>query len=781
MLLLIIGILISIYLGGSMVLSVSIFSLITVSVLALEFLLRNKIELNISRSLNLLILLMIIAFGWLRTDLIPKNSLTSTEEILKMSDWEEIQAQGVVVNTSRNAEGKFRADLRVSKVRFESGAESEEQFITRILLDSEEANIGDEVNFKATVIPVSEKRNPHQFDYKKYLAERGIHTQLRVDELISVTTNDSRLSWSWWREKAIRLVELNFDNETAPIAKALLLGYKQDLEGESRQAFARAGLSHIMAVSGLHVGFVVAPFWFLIPFFWSRKYGRQIGFVVLLLVLWGYAGLTGFSASVMRASVTAMFLTWGKLFNKSPNSINLTSAAAVVLLILNPMDLFSVGFQLSFLAVYIILLVLPVIQHQLPYWLRLKWYAKPLMVVIVSVVVQLGLYPVQVYYFGEVSLISPVANALFVPFLGIVVPLSLVALAISSVVPGIGYILNYPSLEFLTLLNDFVQVSSNWNWAWMEVSLLTILLFPFWAALIFTIGSWRVPKLRWKWMIISGVLFSLIQIQAIAQKINDPPLRVVVFDVGQGDGALLQTPNGRNILIDAGIWSPGSNSGQSIILPHLKAEGIQRLDAVILSHPHADHIGGILDLIENVEIGVIYNSGYEYSSNLYRLYLSLANESGIQVQSVKSGDILELDPSMLFLVMGPDHTTFTSDPNQHSVVLNVIYGESEFLFTGDAGEDQEDRLVEQYTDLLDTDFLKVGHHGSRTSSSVELLSKVTPEIAVVSLAQQNKFGHPHPEAVERLISSGTQLYYTSRDKALIFESDGKQIKRIDWE
>ncbi len=130
--------------------------------------------------------------------------------------------------------------------------------------------------------------------------------------------------------------------------------------------------------------------------------------------------------------------------------------------------------------------------------------------------------------------------------------------------------------------------------------------------------------------------------------------------------------------------------------------------------------------------------------------------------------------------MGPEQGKFNNDPNQHSLVLNIIHGDNEFLFTGDAGEDQERRLVENYGQLLDTDFLKVGHHGSKTSSELFFLNKVTPEIAVVSVAEKNRFGHPHPEAVERLESTRSNIYYTSRDRALIFESDGKNIKMISW-
>lgn len=739
-------------------------------------------NISITRLLSIFFLGIVFLFGWLRFQVHENTEEPLIVQIAEVSPWQEMAFKGIVENTAKNAEGKLRADLTVNEARISEDLISGESFKARLLIDEHSGfQQGDKISFTGTIIPISEKRNPYQFDYKSYLNSRGINVQVRLDSLISHEQNDSKLSWNWWRIKALKLVEVNFNKETAPIAKALLLGYKQDLEGASKQAFARAGLSHIMAVSGLHVGFIIAPFWFVIPFFWSKKYGRVLGLVALILILYSYAGITGFSASVVRASVMAGLLTFGKLFNKSPNSINLTGVAAIVLLTINPAQLFEVGFQLSFSAVLIILLVLPVIQHALPYWLRLRWYAKPLMVIIVSIVVQLGLYPVQVFYFGEVSLISPLANALFVPLLGLVVPFALLCVFVSSVFPIFGAWLNVPAEFFLIGMNNFVSFSSILDWAWMKASLPSLLLFPFWMVLIFFIASWRTQQIRWKWLTVTLFLFGVVQVDGIITKLEKPELKVTVFDVGQGDAALVETPNGKQILIDAGVWSPGYDSGESIILPHLKEVGIDKLEAVILSHPHADHIGGILSLINGIEIGKIYNSGYEYDSNLYKNYLALARSKRIEIESIKAGDKIEIDPSLLILVLGPEGQKFNSDPNQHSIVLNIVYGESEFLFTGDAGEDQEKRLIENYGDLLDTDFLKVGHHGSRTSSERAFLKEVTPEIAVISLAERNRFRHPHPEAIQRIQETGTELYFTSRDKALIFKSDGKKIWREEWE
>ncbi len=743
----------------------------------------NVLSLNVTltRFSTLLYLFLIVVFGWFRIAITENDQHSITEKWLNLLDWESIEVTVVVHSSSINSQGKKRSDAQVIFTQIDS-LQSNEKYNVRLLFDGNpEFKNGDTLLVSGTILPIAQKRNPYEFDYKSYLSQRNIHVQLKVEELIGISLINEKLKWAWWQNKASLKIEEFYQSHTAPLAKALLLGFKQDLERETRQAFARAGLSHIMAVSGLHVGFIVAPLWFLIPTIRQWKYGKVFGVLMLGTILFLYAGITGFTVSVLRASVTAVFLTIGKLYNKSSKSINLTAAAAVCILIFDPTELFSIGFQLSFSAVFIILLVLPTLQHWLPLWLRVKWYTKPLMVVIVSIVVQFGLYPLQVFYFGEISLISPVANALFVPFLGLLVPLAILGLLFSLLVPGLGFWLSQPFDAFLSLMNSFVLFVAELQWAWYETELTSILMFPFWLFLIWTIAAWRVPELKWKLCVATLFLGCAVQLSAFLSSSTQGVLTITYFDVGQGDAALIQTPNHKTILVDAGVWSPGFNSGKSVIIPHLKELGISKLDAIVLSHPHADHIGGILDIMDAVAIDTIYNSGFEYESNLYRSYIQKAEELSIPIKSVKAGDRLFVDPAILALVLAPEGGKFNSDPNQHSVVLEVIYGETEFLFTGDAGEDQEERLLENYADLVDTDVLKVGHHGSKTSSGFELMEVTTPELAVVSLARQNKFRHPHAEAVKRVSQFSDSLMFTSRDRAIILKSDGENIWQEEWE
>lgn len=780
-LLLIVGIGMGKVFSGGLYYALGVMGLSVAGFVLFRWLNRSSLSQSLTRLDTLLFMLVVISFGWFRMAVKVPPEPTITEQTLLISDWDKLQMAGKVVAISKNKLGKFRADVEIRETVISPALRSEESFRVRLLIDAPyKPTLGDDISFKGTLIPVSGPRNPGQFDYKSYLQDRGIAVQVRLDTVVSVQEDDRLLSFSAWQQKALRTIDRLYYEESASLAKALLVGYKLDLEGEDRQAFARAGLSHIMAVSGLHVGFVVAPFWIIIPLFWRKNLGKWIGLLVLIAVLYAYSGITGFTPSVVRASVTAVFLTIGKLFHKAPGSINLTAFAALVMLIYNPADLFNIGFQLSFSAVFIILLILPTIQHGLPSWLQYRWYAQPLMVVIVSLVVQFGLYPIQVFYFGEVSVVSPLANALFIPFLGILVPLGFLSLFIASLRATLATMVAVPFDLFLRAMNNFVYQISAYDWAWQSMELNSELLFPLWLGLILCIATWRIPALKWKFGLVSLSLLVAIQIHHLSREWKQSTMEVLFFDVGQGDAALIKTPNEKYLLIDAGVWRPGSNSGEQIILPYLQSAKIKKLDAVILSHPHADHIGGIRYLMEHIPIDTIYNSGFTYNSQLYASYLEEAANRNIPVQSVAAGKQILLDPSVLITILGPEGGRFNQDPNQHSVIVRLNYGDSEFLFTGDAGEDQELRLVENYGSFLNVDFLKVGHHGSKTSSQAVFLEALTPEKAVVSLGAQNKFRHPHREAIQRLGATNAQLYFTSRNGALLFSSNGETIIQKSW-
>jgi len=731
-----------------------------------------------------LISIFLFSAAWYSLNISKAESLSRA--LLETYTWEEVEFKGELRQIRRSATGTYQLDLQIAETILLDSLPLSESYTIRALLSSEKAvpaghmKLGDQIRFRATIYPLEGKKNPREFDYKQYLSTLGIHHQAGIDTILSITPTTRKLRWSRLRQWMLDRINHNFDTQTAPLAKALLIGYKQELTQDDKVAFSRVGLSHIMAVSGLHVGFLLAPFWFLIPYFWTWKYGRQVGLLLLILLLITYAGLTGFSASVTRASITGGFIMYAKLFNKVRDTINLTAVAAILILLINPGELLEIGFQLSFGAVYIILLTMPVASLAIPNRIRYTWFGKLIMIVVVSFFVQAGLFPILSFYFGEFSLIGPLANAVVVPFLGVIMPYALLMVLVGSIFPEAAFYLNIPVQYFLKGLQAFVLETSAWEGSWIQTTSPEPILFAIWITGLFLFASLQIPRMRWRFLIILLGLITIQQAAMLMQKLRPASLVITVFDVGQGDAVLIKTPGNKHLLIDAGRWTPGYNSGKYVLLPHLKAEGITKLDAVFLSHPHADHIGGILELINSVPIDTIYNSGYSYSSNLYKNYLIQAAEKEIPVSSLVEGTSLRLDPSMRIFIYGPSKSPTGSDPNEHSLILELHYGSTELLFMGDAGAEQEARLLKNYGNLLNTNFLKVGHHGSKTSSSIPFLKVTTPDHAVVSLAKSNKFRHPHREALARLYTTKSDIHFTSLEGALMFTSDGKAIRKVDW-
>ena len=747
----------------------------------------RRVKLTLSSRLSTILYLLIVfsaSFFWFK---IADHNLRKTineAKFLKLYAWDNVELEGTVKEKGYSAGGKRVYVAEINESRLEEGVLSTVNYRIRLYDDrfeSRDLQTGSAFRAVVKLYEFPDKRNPHEFDYGGWLHEQQIVAHGEIAELIEKRATRSIFSWTKLRGYVQKNIDTLFDTQTAPLAKALFLGYKEEISEYTRQNFSRSGLSHIMAVSGLHVGFIVAPVWFIIPFLWTKRWGRWTGLILLTVLLFGYSGLTGFSASVSRASLMAWLLTYGKLFNKVRNSINLTAGAAIILLLINPYQLFDVGFQLSFGAVFTILLLMPEAQRMIPDRYRYGKIGAFATIVIISVVVQTGLFPILTYYFGEFSIAGPIANAFVIPIMTITVPAGLV---ISLLPVSLSTVLEYTVIPVewsLVWIETVAQRIGGNEWSYLSVSNESLTIFMLWVLVILFLGSIRIPEVRWKLLIGVLIIFNMFLIEQIVQKTQSNSLRVTFLDVGQGDAIHIQTPSGKHILVDVGRWSQGYDSGSRIISPYLKYYGVDRLDAIILSHPHADHIGGIVSILNGFDVAAIYQSSYEYESQLYSNYMKTADDLGVPVKNVFSGELLEIDENMRFYILGPTlKESVPSSPNNYSVVVKVVYGNRSVLLTGDAEKSQETELVNVYGDFLKSDLYKMGHHGSRTSSTENFLEKVNPEISVASLGFRNRFRHPNPDAVTRTSNYSEKNYYTSLDGAVVIETNGNSMQKTKW-
>lgn len=763
----------------------SIFVLLTffvVMFLSAEFLIKKRYPVTATR-VSILCYLFIITFSaalfYGVKNEVRERGLSESDRI-NLFEWEEIEIKGTVASSGFSSSGREVYIVEVESAILQESIKWQKDFKIRLYGNSEEVfNQGSIVNIVVRLYAFPERRNPHDFDYGKWLHDQGISAH---GEIVEVKSIENKSVWSWLpiRSYVRKNADQLFKTEHSPMAKALLLGYKEELDSELKQEFSRSGLSHIMAVSGLHVGFVVAPFWLIIPFLWTNRYGKWIGIILLTFLLFGYAGITGFSASVSRASVMAWLITYGKLFHKVRNSINLTAVAAIILLIINPEQLFNVGFQLSFAAVFIILLLMPEAQKIVPRKIRYGKAGGLMAIILVSIVVQLGLFPILIYYFGEFSIAGPLANALVVPLLSFTVPAGILMILLSNIHLPFFELASIPVSYSMDWISGVAKTIGSFDYSYLVFEETYVSLFLLWFTAIMFISAIRISQYRWKWLILILVSMNLLAVEIIIKKPAYKKMEVTFLDVNQGDAIHIKTPNDKHILVDAGRWSPFANSGDRILLPYFEQQNIDHLDVVILSHPHSDHIGGIIPLIENMTIGTIYQSDYEYDSALFINYMTAAKEKDIVVKAPKSGDIINVDESIRLFVLGPENNSQRPrNPNNRSLAVKLVYGEDSVLFTGDAETEQERELASRYGEFLKSTVYKAGHHGSNTSSTEQMMNFVRPNKSVVSLAFNNQFGHPGRNAVVRMNNFG-DVYYTSLEGAVKIVNDGKKVSKIEW-
>ncbi|MEX2586208.1 MAG: DNA internalization-related competence protein ComEC/Rec2 [Balneolaceae bacterium] len=708
-----------------------------------------------------------------------ENRVDELQEKLNLYAGEEALLRGRVVRCRLQPKG---ATLTVSVMSSTLGKKIWDEPWRARIIAGDEADLsglcrGRPAEFLVEVARLNPPTNPYAFDYPGWLKRQRISLHGTLKTTLWLDSGYDPSFWGQLRESVRGRVESRFNDRVEPLALALLTGSRDRLSEQEAEAFSRAGIAHIMAVSGLHIGFILTPFWWLLK--WSRrwKYGPVSLLVGLIPVLTLYCGIVSFSPSVCRASLMGWFWMMSGVVKRHADSANLMACSAIILLFIDTRQLFEPGFQLSYGAVFILLLSLPSIRRALPERLRSGWLGAAVTLVILTVIVQVGLGPLVGWYFGEISLAGPAVNLVTVPLLTVVLPFSLILLTLPGAADGIATWLNEPNELMMEWILTVAETTGRSDIAWTSVTIDSIWPFLFWTGGLFWIAVWDRPRLR---SYGTGILVALTVVwmgfrMAKAHQLSR--LEITVLDVGQGDAIHIKTPNNRQLLVDTGRWSPFGDTGERTLVPYFRAKGIDKLDALILTHPHADHIGGTPSLLKELPVKNIYWSGVSYNSDIAEGVMEQINEREVEHRTVSSGDRIDLDPSVRIYVLGPEDREPGSSPNDRSVVLKLVHYRVSILLTGDAEAEQERLLVDRYGRFLRSDLLKVGHHGSRTSSTTSFLRMVQPEKSVVSVGFYNRFGHPHREAVRRLNLNAGAVYYTGVSGALRFWSDGLRVEK----
>ena len=614
------------------------------------------------------------------------------------------------------------------------------------------------------------------FDYPAYLARQGIHTVMRFPSVELLGEREGSpfyralhaLRWRLARSLAASVPE-----PQAAMGQALLLGMRDGLPDELVEDFRVTGTAHVLAISGLHVGVLLGISMSASAWIFGRRH--RLYLLAPFVLVWMYALLAGASPSVVRAAAMGSVFLAARLLGRPGTVMPALGLAAAVMVALSPGVLWSVSFQLSFAAVAGIALLRPRFGAP-PFGARdedergesagpLAWLADA---VGVSVAATLATLPLLAFHFERVSLVGILATPIILPAL----PLAL-ALYAATAVAGLAAALPAQIVGLLSwavggyvalVVGLFARLPA----ASIEVGRIApFLVWGYYGALVlFTsrgavrralarlaaacsaglanaLGGVRVP-----WWANALALAVAALLWAAALLRPGDVLEVVFVDVGQGDAAYISTPLNRQIVVDGG---PGRLDMVRFLGEHMPP-GDRTLDLVVLTHPNADHLTGLLETMERYEVGAVLERPVDYDGPVYAAWRELAAEEGALVLEAVPGRRIETGDGVVVQVLGPPSRLLSgteSDVDNASVVVRVSYGEVSFLLTGDMFSEAEAALAATGRDM-ESDVLKVGHHGSRTSSSRDFLDAVRPSVAVVSAGAGNSFGHPHAETLEAL-------------------------------
>ena len=628
----------------------------------------------------------------------------------------------------------------------------------------------------------SQPRNPGAFDYRAFLQRRGLDALGTVRKQSQILAHREGAD-DWWARVILPVrgvirgaIEQNLSGGPAGLLKGVLLGAKKAVPEEVKTAFTQTGVNHVLAVSGLHVGLIAGAVFFMLKMLGIGR-GITAGLTICALVF--YALITGLPPSVVRAATMGCVALLGIVGQRDIDGGNILGIAGLGLLIVRPQDLFDVGFQLSFVATGGILALYRPLRDLLPGergWCN-TWITGPLAV---SLAAQVTTLPFVVSYFGLVSVVGLLANLIVVPLVGMGVGLGLLTVLAYAAWPPLATVLNAANWLVLNGAIGIADWMARPHWAAVEVARPPWFVFGVYLSLLPLILP-QVRRVCGAYCLILALVLANVGVWKNTL-LSGSALEVYFLDVGQGDAVFCRYPNGRTLLIDGGIRTQYTDMGERVVLPFLKSQGIGHVDIVVGSHPDADHIGGLISVLEQVSVGHYIDSGQHVETFTGKRLLEVVKAKGIAYHTVAAGDSLI---GIGGLVLHPT-SDYVSDSgpapegaNNGSVVIRIAHRGATLLLTGDI-ERETDGDMARWGHRLRADILKAAHHGSRTSSTRAFIERVDPKAVAISCGANNRFGHPSPEVIARYREMGIQVWRTDQSGAIAMKLDRERIDVAPW-
>ena len=764
----IIGIILGLYLQisiASFVLFISLILLIFIifEKKILKFIKSKKIKayysvLNVHIKILIFLVILIVAFAQIKYyEGIFENKYKNIKED------DEISIIGTIVSDPQEKEYKTKYILKIDTINSNKKYKN-----TKVILytkkGKETLKYGDKIELVGNFKLAQERRNPGGFDYRFYLKTKKIYGIVTTKNTKKLKENNVNII-SMIANKTANVIKNQskklLKNKEACLLIGLLIGDTDEIDEETKEDFRNSNLTHMLAVSGLHVSYVLLGVNYIIT---KVKIHKKLSKIIVMLLILFFILVTGATPSVLRAGTMTIYLIIGCIFYRRISVFSSLNLSLLVIIIMNPYCLFDVGLQLSYAGTIGIVYLYPIIKE--------KIYNKANSILI-TISANIVIIPIMLYNFNTISLTFFISNLLAGPIIGIIIILGFSIIIISLIFFPIANIFSKILNLLIILFLNTAKACANLPLSKIFIITPTLkYIFLYYCLLVFIIIKERAQiriniKLRNK---VIAILIILVIINPIKyfSNIKQSNLKIYFVDVGQGDSTCIVTPKNKVILIDGGGNSKDENYdiGKQTLLPYLLDKKINKIDYCIVSHFDSDHCGGLMYILKNLKVkNIIIGKQYEEYEN-YKEFIKIAKDKKINIRVVEAGEKITIEKNLYIDVLWPinrEKMVIQNAINNNSLVFKLRYINFSMLFTGDIEEIAEKEILDNYkenTELLKSTILKVAHHGSKTSSTKEFINIVKPKYAVIGVGKDNKFGHPSNVTIENLKTINTEIYRT---------------------
>jgi competence protein ComEC len=645
--------------------------------------------------------------------------------------------------------------------------------------------VGNKIGIIGTLQKPTDERNPGEFNYQKYLSDRdvvAVFSCYRLENMSIISNEISPLKDLVFRiRKGLdnRIQSLH-NKTTASLLRGLLLADRRMIDKDINDDFINAGVVHVLAVAGLHVAYVVLIFLFVFNRF--NVYAR---FILTAAGLLFYLIITGANPPVFRSTIMALTMLIAPVSGRDYKSINSLSLAALIILLIDPRQLFDSSFQLSFMAILSLVLSYPWIKRLVDNLDNISKLTKSFLIYCgTSLAIQIGILPFMLIYFQRLSITALISNIVVIPIAGAIIGFGILTLITSTFALWLAAI--YASAnELLTyLLYSIIHAIGGQRFSYITFSRFSVYdAVVFYSCIIimfFILTKFITPRAKVTAAFMTVLTMLLVMHFDAYALTPDNVLSVMSIDVGQGDAFYVKFPNGKTALIDAGNITPYFDNGHDLIEPLLKKLGTDKIDYGFISHIDSDHYKGFLSLIRDKHINYIFKPKYDKLLDNDRNLEIYMGKEGIPFSYYSRGKI-DIGNVRIYILNDTTNCYFANQvSNNKSGILKIVYGGTSFLFTGDAETKVENDYIAKYGNFLKSTVLKASHHGSKNGTSQKFLEYVKPEYAVISAGILNKYHHPNKEVIDRLNEMHVTILRTDQSGALLLRSDGNKVHTVNW-